>query len=56
MSESPYARPVEELIDGARVPVSEQIEEQTEPRLGLPDWSSGGGPYADGMGGDADGD
>lgn len=54
MSESPYAIPVEDLVDSARVPLTEQIQEQPERRfLGS---ESGGLPWADVMSGDADGD
>ena len=56
MSESPYAIPVEDLVASAQVDVAHQIEEQAEPRQLAPDPSAGIGPYADGMGGDADGD
>jgi hypothetical protein len=54
VSESPYAVPVEDLVASARVDVAHQVEEQAEPRLVPADWT----PvlYADGMGGDADGD
>jgi hypothetical protein len=56
MSESQYAIRVEDLEASAQVDVAHQVEQQAEPRPLAPDWSSGGGPYADGMGGDADGD
>jgi len=56
MTEQRYSIPVEELVDGARVPVSEQVEVQAEPRQPAPDWTSGVAPYGDGMSGDADGD
>jgi hypothetical protein len=56
MSESPYARPVEDMVGDVRVPVSEQVAEQAVPRLGVPDGGSGVVPYGDGMSGDADGD
>ena len=55
MSESPYAIPVEELVDSARVPEAEQVETRTEYRLPDSDWSDGLNPYGDGMCGDADG-
>jgi len=56
MSESPYAIRVEDLVASARVDVVHQVEEQAEPRPVAPDWSTGVAPYADGTGGDADGD
>lgn len=56
MSESPYAIPVEDLVTSAKIDVVDQVEEQAQPRLGSPDWSSAVSPYADGMAGDADGD
>jgi hypothetical protein len=56
MSDSPYAIPVEDLVASAQVDVVHQVEEQAEPRPVAPDWSSGVAPFADGMGGDADGD
>jgi hypothetical protein len=56
MSENPYAIPVEDLVASAQVDVADQVEEQAEPRPVTPDRSAGTGPYADGAGGDADGD
>jgi hypothetical protein len=56
MSESPYAMPVGDLVASAQFDVVDQVEEQAEPRLGVPDWSNAVNPYADGMSGDADGD
>lgn len=55
MTESPYAIPVEDLVDNARVPVAEQVVEQPERRL-VPDPPAGPHPYGDGMSGDADGE
>ena len=55
MTENPYAIPVEDLIDSARVPVAEQLVELSEWRLPV-DWSAGPIPYGDGMAGDADGE
>ena len=52
----PYAIRVEDLEASAQVDVAHQVEQQAEPRPLAPDWSSGGGLYADGLGGDADGD
>jgi hypothetical protein len=55
MTENPYAIPVEDLVDSARVPVAAQVEEQSDPRS---TGGEAGAPvlYADGMAGDADGD
>jgi hypothetical protein len=55
MTESPYAMSVDDLVDSARVPVAEQVVEQPEPRPVHDSWG-GPLPYADGMGGDADGE
>ena len=55
MSESPYAIPVEDLVDSARVPLAAQIEEQPERRFLAAD-TSGGLVWGDGMTGDADGE
>jgi hypothetical protein len=33
MTENPYAIPVEDLVDSARVPVAEQVVEQPERRF-----------------------
>lgn len=55
MTENPYAIPVEDLVDSARVPVAEQVVEQPERRL-VSDFSAGPIPWADGMCGDADGE
>jgi hypothetical protein len=55
MTDSPYAIPVEDLVDSVRVPVAEQVSEQPEIRP-VPDSWAGPIPYADGMGGDADGE
>jgi hypothetical protein len=55
MTENPYAIPVEDLVDSARVPVAEQVVEQPDRRL-VSDASSGPIPWADGMSGDADGE
>jgi hypothetical protein len=51
MSESPYAIPEEDLLDTARVPVSEQVVEQPERRFYDNGWAGGGHPA-----GDVDGD
>ena len=55
MSESPYAIPVEDLVDSARVPLTEQVQEHPERRFfgGEPGAPL---PWADGMSGDADGE
>ena len=55
MTESPYAIPVEDLVDSARVPLAAQLEEQPEVRP-VPDPWAGSIPYGDGMAGDADGE
>jgi hypothetical protein len=55
MTESPYAIPVEEFVARTRVPVTDQVEVQSEPEHPA-DWSPGALPYGDGMSGDADGD
>ena len=55
MTQSPYAVPVDVLVDSARVPVAEQVVEQPERRV-VPDPSAGPNPYGDGMSGDADGE
>ena len=55
MTENPYAIPVDDLVDSARVPAEEQLVELAEKRLPV-DWSAGLNPYADGMAGDADGE
>jgi hypothetical protein len=56
MTEQRYSIPLDELVSSARVPVSEQVEVQAEPRQPEPDWSPGVHPCVDGMSGDADGD
>ena len=55
MTDSPYAIPVEDLVDSARVPLTAQIEEQPERRFfgGDPD---SGLLVGDGMAADADGE
>jgi hypothetical protein len=53
MTENPYAIPVEELVDSARVPVAEQLVEQPDRRL-YTDVSTGASPFGDGMAVDAD--
>jgi hypothetical protein len=55
MTENPYAIPVEDLVDSARVPVAEQLVKQPERRL-VSDSSAGPNPYWDGIAGDADGE
>ena len=55
MTENPYAVPVEDLVNSARVPVAEQVVEQSELRPVPSSWA-GPIPYADGMTGDADGE
>ena len=56
MTQSPYAIPVEDLVDGVRVPVADQVEAQGEHRAVPGDPSTGPIPWADGMTGDADGE
>ena len=56
MSESPYAIPVDDLLAGARVPVADQVEGQAEPYPPEPAVSHGFLRFADGGGGDVDGD
>jgi len=56
MTEPRYSIPLDELVAGARVPVTEQVEVQAEPRQPATDWSAGVHPFGDGMSGDADGD
>jgi hypothetical protein len=55
MSESPYAIPVEDLVNSARVPVIAQVEEQPERRFFGGD-RSGDHLWGDGMTSDADGE
>ena len=55
MTESPYAIPVDELIDSARVRRAAQIQEQPERRFLAGD-TSGGLVWGDGTTGDADGE
>ena len=56
MTEQRYSIPLDELVASARVPVSEQVEVQDQPRQPPTDWSAGVYPYGDGMSGDTDGD
>ena len=56
MTEKRYSIPVDELESSARVPVTDQVEMQSQPRQHGVDWSTGVAPYGDGMSGDADGD
>jgi hypothetical protein len=51
VTENPYAIPVEELVDSARVPVAEQLVEQPERRL-VSDSSARSTTWADGTTGD----
>jgi len=55
MSESPYAIPEEELVRTARVPLTEQVQMQAEPRPDATIWQ-GPNPFGDGASGDVDGD
>jgi hypothetical protein len=54
MTENPYAIPVDDLVNSARVPVAEQVELQADVREPAADWTTGSVPMGDG--GDADGD
>jgi hypothetical protein len=55
MTENPYAIPVEDLVDSARVPVAEHVVEQPDRRFYGSD--SGSGPlFGDGLHCDADGE
>ena len=56
MSQSPYAIPADDLVASARVPRADQVEVRAEPNLPEPDWSPDGLRFADGGGGDVDGD
>jgi hypothetical protein len=53
MAENPYAIPVEDLVDSARVPVTEQVVEQPDRRLFGDSWA-GSIPWGDGLAVDAD--
>jgi hypothetical protein len=55
MTENPYAVPLEDLVDSARVPVADQVVEQAELRP-VHDFRAGPIVYADGTAGDADGE
>ncbi len=56
MTEQRYSIPVDDLVASARVPVTEQVEEQADSHRPATDGSAGVHPYGDGMSGDADGD
>jgi len=56
MTEPRYAIPLDELVSGARVPISQQVEIQAEPQQPPVGWSTDVLSYGDGMPGDADGD
>ena len=56
MTDQRYSIPVDELVSGARVDVTDQVELQAEPQQPPEGWSTGVLPYGDGMSGDADGD
>ncbi len=55
MAENPYAIPVEDLVDSARVPLAEQVVEQPERRY-YGDSGDGAPLFGDGVPGDADGE
>jgi hypothetical protein len=56
MTDNPYAIPAEDLVAGARVARSDQVEMQSVPEVGHGDWSPSLHPFGDGAGGDVDGD
>jgi hypothetical protein len=56
MTENRFAVPLEEFEAGSRVPLAEQVEVQAELRQPPAPWTADPLPYADGGGGDADGD
>jgi hypothetical protein len=56
MTDNPYAIPADDLVASARVARTEQVEVQALPEAGAGDWSPRLHPWADGGGGDADGD
>ena len=56
MTDNPYAIPADDLVASARVARTEQVEIQALPEAGAGDWSPRLHPWADGGGGDADGD
>ena len=56
MTESPYAIPVEDLVDSVRVPLPAQIEGHPERRFFGSEASDIPLPWGDGMSGDADGE
>jgi hypothetical protein len=56
MTESPYAIPVEDLVNSARVPVTAQVEEQPERRFLGGDASGDAVPWGDGTSAEADGE
>jgi hypothetical protein len=56
MTESPYAIPVEDLVDSARVPLTAQIEEHPERRFFGGEAADGPLLWGDGMSADADGE
>ena len=56
MTENRFAVPLEEFEARSRVPVVDQVEVQPELRHPPAGWAADGLPYADGGGGDADGD
>ena len=56
MTDSPYAVPIDDLIAGARIARSEQVEMHPAPVAGPAAWSTAPDRYLDGGGGDADGE
>jgi hypothetical protein len=56
MTENRYAMGLDQLEAGVRVDRTEQVIEQSVPEPLPADWRTDPQPYADGAGGDADGD
>jgi hypothetical protein len=56
MTDSPYAIPVEDLVDSIRVPLARQVEGQTEHHAVPGESFPGPLLWADGIAGDADGE
>ncbi|WP_158548737.1 hypothetical protein [Blastococcus sp. TF02A-26] len=56
MAESRYRLPEDEFLSGARVPVDDQVEVQSDPVPPPAGWRADTAPWADGAGADTDGD
>jgi hypothetical protein len=54
MTENPYAIPVDDLVNGARVSLAEQVEMQDDVRQPAADWTTGQVPMGDGADADCD--